>query len=51
MKRMLKQNKKIAKNIITNNKKYKKEYSDKQIAIILEDVKKIRWINVTLIKN
>ena len=49
MKRMLKQNKKIAK-ILSQITKIQKEYSDKQIAIILEDVKKIRWINVTLIK-
>ena len=39
MKRMLKQNKKIAK-ILSQITKIQKEYSDKQIAIILEDVKK-----------
>lgn len=39
MKRMLKQNKKIAK-ILSQITKIEKEYSDKQIAIILEDVKK-----------
>ena len=39
MKRMLKQNKKIAK-ILSQITKIEKGYSDKQIAIILEDVKK-----------
>ena len=39
MKRMLKQNKKIAK-ILSQITKIQKEYSDKKIAIILEDVKK-----------
>ena len=39
MKRMLKKNKKIAK-ILSQITKIQKEYSDKQIAIILEDVKK-----------
>ena len=39
MKRMLKQNKKIAK-ILSELTKIQKEYSDKQIATILEQIKK-----------
>lgn len=39
MKRMLKQNKKIAK-ILSQITKIQKEYSDKQIATILEQIKK-----------